>query len=135
MTERNVEIVRRGIAAFVVSEPPDVETMGEVLDPDCVLTTGWGVAATQHHGVQGYLAARAEMSSIWDSWQQKVERVLDAGDKGVVALLRLRAEGRGSRVRVESRWAMVVTLSNGRIVTSRAFPTHDEALKAVGLEE
>jgi len=75
------------------------------------------------------------MSVIWDSWQQKVERVLDAGDKGVVALLRLRAEGRGSAVPVESPWAMVVTLSNGRIVTSRAFPTHDEALKAVGLEE
>ena len=75
------------------------------------------------------------MSVLWDSWQQKVERVLDAGDKGVVALLRLRAEGRGSAVPVESPWAMVVTLSNGRIVTSRAFPTHDEALKAVGLEE
>jgi ketosteroid isomerase-like protein len=36
---------------------------------------------------------------------------------------------------VEVQWAMVATLRNGRIVTSRAFLSHDEALKAVGLEE
>ena len=33
-------IVRRGIDAFVASDPPDVETLREVLDPDCVITTG-----------------------------------------------------------------------------------------------
>jgi ketosteroid isomerase-like protein len=133
VSAENVELVRRAIAAFV-SEPPDVESLGEVLGPDHVLTTNWGVGETEHRGVQGALAALAEMSAIWDSWQQEVERVLDAGEKGVVALLRFRARGRESAVPVESPWAIVATLRDGRIVTSRVFLTHEEALEAVGLD-
>jgi ketosteroid isomerase-like protein len=131
----NVEIVRRAMAAGFMSEPPDVETLREVLDADAVLTTDWGVDKAEHHGVQGYLAAIAEITAAWDSWQQEVERVLDAGDKGVVALLRLRAKGRESAVPVEAPWAMVMTLRDGRIVTSKVFLAHDEALNAVGLHE
>ena len=134
MSHENVEIVRRAIGA-ILSQPPDEETIGEVLDPDHVLTTNWGVGETEHHGVPGSLAALAEISLIWDSWQQELERVLDAGDERVVALLRFRAKGRESAVPVESPWAMVVTLRNGRIVTSRVFLTHDEALKAAGLQQ
>ena len=134
MSHENVEIVRRAIGA-ILSQPPDEEAVGEVLDPDHVLTTNWGVGETEHRGVQGALAALAEMSAIWDSWQQEVERVLDAGEKGVVALLRFRARGRESAVPVESPWAMVMTLRNGRIVSSTVFLTHDGALKAVGLEQ
>ena len=133
MSHENVEIVRRAIGA-ILSQPPDEEAVGEVLDPDHVLTTNWGVGETEHRGVQGALAALAEMSAIWDSWQQEVERVLDAGEKGVVALLRFRARGRESAVPVESPWAIVATLRDGRIVTSRVFLTHEEALEAVGLD-
>ena len=135
MSAHNVEIVRRAIAAVFMSEPPDVESLREVLDPDHVLTTNWGVGGTEHHGVQGTVAALAEMSAVWDSWQQEVERVVDAGDQGVVALLRFRAKGRESAVPVEAAWAMVAILRDGRIVTSRVLLTHDEALKAVGLED
>ena len=31
------------------------------------------------------------MSVMWDSWQQQVERIVDAGDNGVVALMHLQA--------------------------------------------
>ena len=74
------------------------------------------------------------MSAIWDSWQQELERVIDAGDKRVVGLPRFRAKGRGSAVPVEVPWAMVATLRNGRIVTSRVFLSRDDALEAAGLE-
>jgi ketosteroid isomerase-like protein len=75
------------------------------------------------------------VADIWDSCEQELERVLDAGDKGVVALLRFRAKGRSSGAPVEFPWAAVYTLRNGRIVTTRAFTSQDDALKAVGLEE
>jgi ketosteroid isomerase-like protein len=127
--------VRRAITAYLLSEPPDVETLREVLDPDCIGTSNWGVEGTEYHGVEGALAALADMSSAWDSWEQEAERVLDAGDKGVVTLLRFRARGRGSAVPVEFPWAMVSTLRDGRIITSRTFLDRNEALKAVGLEE
>ncbi|HWG07878.1 MAG TPA: nuclear transport factor 2 family protein [Solirubrobacteraceae bacterium] len=135
MSQENVEIVRTALLAGFVSKPPDVEALREVLDPDCVLTTNWGVEGAEHHGVEGALAAVAEMSGAWESWAQEVERVLDAGDERVVALLRLRATGRGSAVPVEFQWATVATLRNGKIVTSRVFLSQADALKAVGLEE
>ena len=134
VSDQNVEIALRTFTAFV-SEPPDVETLNELLDPSHVFTTDWGVDSTEYHGVQGALAMLADMNAIWDPWQQKIERVIDAGDRGVVALLRLRAKGHASATPVEAPWALVATLRNGRIVTSRAFLSHAEALKAVGLEE
>jgi ketosteroid isomerase-like protein len=133
VSEENVEIVRRAIAA--TTEPPDVETLHEVLDPNHVLTTDWGVDKHVHHGVQGYLAAIAEITAAWDSWQQEVERVLDAGENVVVALLLLNARGKASGVPVRFPWAMVVTLRGGRMATSRVFLDQGQALKAVGLEE
>jgi ketosteroid isomerase-like protein len=132
VSAQDAEIVRRAIEAGL-SEPPDVETLCEVLDPEHVLTTNWGVGGTEHHGVQGTLAALADMSAVWDSWHQELERVFDAGEEGVVALLRFRAKGRESAVPVEAPWAMVATVRNGRVLTSRVFLTHDEALEAVGL--
>jgi ketosteroid isomerase-like protein len=135
MSQENVETLRKALTAAFVSEPPDAETLREVLDPDCVFVTNWGVGEAEHYGLDGLLEARAEMSGVWDSWTQEVERVLDAGHERVVALLRLRATGRGSAVPVEFAWAIIATLRNGRIATARTVLSQADALKAVGLEE
>jgi len=60
VSQENVEIVRRAIAAST-SEPPDVEALRTILDPKHELTTDWGVEQGRHHGVEGYLAAIGEM--------------------------------------------------------------------------
>jgi ketosteroid isomerase-like protein len=135
VSQENVEIVRRAITAVFLSKPPDVETLREVCDAEHVLTTDWGVDTAEHHGAQGFLDALAEMATAWDSWQQDVERIMDAGQDRVVVLLRLRAQGKGSGVPVELPWAMVGTLRGGRITTTRVFLDQEEALKAMGLEE
>lgn len=134
MSEEDVKLVRRAIAAST-SEPRDVETLRAILDPEHVLITDWGVEKGRHLGVEGYLAAIGDMEAAWESLTQEVERVLDAGERGVVVLMRLKARGRESGAAVENPWAMVVVLRDGRIVTSRAFLQQDEALKAVGLQE
>ena len=135
MSQENVEIVQRALIAAFVSQPPDAETLREVLDPDCVLVSNWGIEETEYHGVDEALAATGELNGVWESWMQEVERVVDARDEGVVALLRLRATGRGSAVPVEFGWAMVCTLRNGRVATARVVLSQADALKAVGLEE
>ena len=117
-----------------VSEPPDVETLAEVLAPDHVNRSSWGVDSREYHGLEGFLAARAEMSTIWGSWEQELERVLDAGDKGVVALLRFRGKGRQSEAPIEFEWAVVYTLRDGRLVTTTAFNSQAEALRVAGLQ-
>jgi ketosteroid isomerase-like protein len=111
-----------------------VEAIREIADPDLVLATNWGVETAEHHGVEGLLDAITELGAAWDPWQQEVERVIDAGQDRVVALMRLTAQGRDSGVPVRFRWAMVMTISDGRLSASRVFVDQDEALKAAGLE-
>lgn len=130
-----MEVVQRALLAAFMKRPPDRETLHAVLDPDCVITTNWGSEQREHHGLEGHLDALVDMSAIWDSWEQDIERVLDAGNEHVVALMRFRATGHESGVPVESEWAIVSAVSDGRIVTSSVYLTHDEALKAAGLEK
>jgi ketosteroid isomerase-like protein len=132
MSREKVEIVRRAIVAGF-AQPPDVETMREVLSPTTLLTTDWGVDRTEHHGVQGFLDALADMAAAWDSWHQDVERIIDAGQDRVVVLLRFSAQGKESGVPVQFPYAMVISMSVGRIAATRVFIARDEALKAVGL--
>lgn len=134
MSQEDVEIVRAALIAGFVSEPPDVDTLQELLDPECTLTSNWGADKTVYRGVQGAIAARAAMDDIWDSWHEDIERVIDAGDRGVVGLMRFRARGHESAAPVEAPWAILATLRSGRIITGRVFLTHAEALKAVGIE-
>lgn len=85
--------------------------------------------------MEGFLTAIAETEDAWGSLTQEVERVLDAGERGVVVLMRAKARGTESGADVENAWAMVVVLRGGRITGSRAFLQQDEALKTAGLAE
>jgi ketosteroid isomerase-like protein len=85
--------------------------------------------------VDGFLAAVVEAEADWGSITQEVEDVLDAGENGVVALMRAKARGKESGADVENPWAMVVALRGGKITSSRAYLQQDAALKAAGLEE
>ena len=134
MSEENVEIVQRAIAASV-SEPPDADALATLMHPDHVLTTDWGVEAKTYHGVPGYLASIAESGASWRSWRQDTERILDAGENGVLVFMRLVAVGRQSGAPVDFPWAVAVTLRDGKLASSQAFLDRDEALKAVGLAE
>jgi ketosteroid isomerase-like protein len=134
MSHENLRAVQRAIAASI-AEPPDAEELKLVLDPNHVLTTNWGVDKRTFHGVDGYLASITEMDAAWRSLHQEVERVIDAGDKGVVVLLRLRASGKQSGAPVDFAWAMLTELAGGKITASRAFLDQDQALKAAGLQD
>jgi ketosteroid isomerase-like protein len=132
MSQENVEIVRRAIAAST-SRPPDVMTVNALYDRDHVLISDWGVEGSRYVGVAGYVEAIAELDAAWQHWRQEVEDVLDAGDDRVVALVRLKAVGRESGAPVDQPWAMVVTLRDGRLVQSHTFLDRDRALADAGL--
>jgi ketosteroid isomerase-like protein len=105
-----VEIVKRAIEA-AVSVPPDADAL-----------------ATFMH----QLEAIAETDASWQSWRQDIERVLDAGENGVLVFLRLVAVGRQSGAPVDFPWAMAVTLSDGKIAFSQVFLDRSRALESAG---
>ena len=134
MSQENVEIVWQAIAAST-AQPPDLETVYALYDADHVMTTDWGVEQKTYRGAPGFVEAIADLDAAWHEWRQEVDDVLDAGEKGIVVLLRLRARGRESGVPVDQPWAMAITLRDGKLVTSHTFLDRSDALKAAGLVE
>jgi ketosteroid isomerase-like protein len=61
--------------------------------------------------------------------------VIDAGDDLVVAALHVTGRARLSGIKTELRYAVVYTVSDGRITRGREYADRDDALKAVGLAE
>ena len=122
MSEQNVEIVRRFLAA-------EMEEALAWADPGIV----WN--PIEESPAQGHEAVRA--SSVrwkdeWDDYELVPEDFADMGDC-VLATVRLRGRGRGSGVEVDARFYDLYTLSDGKIIRMDQFAEESEALEAVGL--
>jgi ketosteroid isomerase-like protein len=75
-----------------------------------------------------------ELQRLWEELSFEVFETRDVGDS-VVALGRAKVRGRASGVALESPIAYVFEFDGGLVRRTTAYLDHDEALKAVGLEE
>lgn len=108
----------------------------EVLDPQIE----WRAAA-EIPGHRGALYGRAAAAKYLEEWRQTweaysvvVERFIDVGDQ-VLALARERGSGRGSGLVLDTEFAQLWTMRDGRAVRMQEWRTWSEALEAVGLRE
>jgi ketosteroid isomerase-like protein len=125
LSAENVEIVRR------LWDSP--ETTGETLDPlvevhDHDLPDATGVYVG-YEGLSQWLSVWLE---AWETYRVEAEQFVDAGDQ-VVAIIGLRAKGKGSGIEIERRDGMVYTMRERRVVRIDYYGSVDEALDAVGL--
>jgi len=79
---------------------------------------------------RGYLEALGEEDTV----RVGVERVLDAGKRGVVAIVRFNGQA-PSGLPYEHTWGYVLQVEDGRLASIRAYYELPEALEAVGLSE
>ena len=135
MSQQNVEVVRRMFDAF---NRGDVETVVAAFDEGCRLHEPPEMPDTPAEGFRGHEGIR----ELWSLWRTDVEdfwietdEIRDLRDERVLHLAHMRFRGRASGITVESQLALVATLRDGKIVRSDDYLSHDEALKAVGLEE
>jgi ketosteroid isomerase-like protein len=129
MSEENVEIVQRSIAAF----EDDEEAWLSAIDPSHVwypLEEG----NIPSHGLDSARAIRKRWLESWESHEIDVEEILDRGDS-VVACLHLTGIGKGSGVAVDQRFYMHWKLRDAKIVYLYEYADRDEALKAARLAE
>jgi ketosteroid isomerase-like protein len=130
MSQQNVEIARRNNEAF---RRADWEALTASLDPHVLLRTDprW-----PEQYVYGQAAAIDFYRSGWESLgpDARIEEIEDLGDR---LLIRLRwvTRGRQSGLETDLRWSEVVTYRDGRSVFIEYFLDHEQARKAVGLEE
>jgi ketosteroid isomerase-like protein len=132
MSEQNVEIVRRHLAAYLDVDPERaLEFLDEAVELDATVRPDGRV----YSGRDGIRRAMTEWTGAWAHWEVEIERVLDAGEDKVLYLWHERGSGKGSGVPMDQTGATVVTVRAGRIVHLRAYVDRAAAYAAAGLAE
>jgi ketosteroid isomerase-like protein len=140
VSEENVEIVRRAIAAFnetnmLVGSGDPLPWLREFCDADLELDLSrrW-IDPDIYRGYEGLLRFRAQYSDAWESARFDIEEVIDAGDR--VVLFTHNTGVARSGVRLGVRVGHILTVKARKIVRWQYFgEDHSACLKAVGLEE
>ncbi|HEX5975094.1 MAG TPA: nuclear transport factor 2 family protein [Rubrobacteraceae bacterium] len=133
MSRENIEIVRKGLAAY---SRRDVENFLSYLDPgiefhSAVVGGAEGSVYLGHEGVRKWIA---DSDESFDEITTDLSEYRDLGDR-VLAFGRIRARGRESGLELDSETGWVFTLRDGKLVKTEGFLSRAEALEAAGLSE
>jgi ketosteroid isomerase-like protein len=139
MSRENVEIVRGVFETFQAGmERGDpgaaFDTEALVADAEWLPAPGFAGSAVCR-GREGFVEFMRTWTEDFEDWSIRVERLIDAGNDRVVALLHQWATGKGSGVPVEVHSALIYELEGGRVVRMRNYLSHADALEAAELEE
>jgi ketosteroid isomerase-like protein len=129
VSEENVDLVRRAVAAF---NRPDLEGLAEVVSPEWVLD--WSQSEGPQKGVyEGLEEATEWMKATQDAFESfQVEPVeyLDFGDR-IILRAQVGGRGRGSGVEVNAKGTTLWEIRDGRVTRMTLFQSDEEALAAV----
>jgi uncharacterized protein len=133
MSQENVEIVRRYLAAY---DRAGLDGLAEFWHPDI----NWRAAEGALDDV-GLMEGPDAIRDYYRQWEEtfadirmEVEELIDAGDQ-VVAVVRGIGRMKDSDAEIDIRYATVFTTRDGKIGTGREYFTREQALKAAGLSE
>jgi ketosteroid isomerase-like protein len=130
MSQENVELARENNAAL---RRGDWDTVAASLDPDVLLRMDirW-----PEQRVYGREAAIVFYRGLVESGGPDIrqEEIVDLGDRVLVRLC-WHMRGLHSGVEGEQGASVISTFREGRVILVEFFIEHDQALKAVGLEE
>jgi ketosteroid isomerase-like protein len=133
MSQENVEIAKR--ARDTYNTDAALSEYDALLTPDFEWITAMaGVENEIMRGREGVEQYYASLNAAWESARVFGGEFRDLGDR-VLWLGQMEARGRSSGAVVRSPAASLYEFRDGRISRIRSFLDHDEALKAVGLEE
>jgi ketosteroid isomerase-like protein len=131
MSERNVEVVRRGYEHFAQTGDADAS----VYSPD----VEWHSAAEDpisepFRGVEGVRRLIQDVQDSLDDFRTEPFEYLDGGEYVVAGLIH-RGRVKGSDAEVEMREWNVFLLRDGRIQSVHEHSDRDAALRAAGLSQ
>jgi ketosteroid isomerase-like protein len=133
MSQANVELVRRGYAAFAQG---DVEAALALLHPDIRVEDHDRSleTPTTYQGPDGLLSLFATVNEGFSDVRYTPEDANEVGDR---VLVEVRRTGRGtaSGAQVDERQFHVWDVVAGRAVRFRVYLDRDQALEAVGLRQ
>jgi ketosteroid isomerase-like protein len=131
MSQKNVDVVRAGVAAWNAG---DMDALRELYDPDIILRMpeGW----PEPGPFVGRDAVMRQIEGMRETWDADavvpISDFIDAGDR-VVVRYSWRGAGHGPEANIEA--TTVNTVRKGKIFYVELLWDHAEALEAVGLSE
>jgi ketosteroid isomerase-like protein len=132
MSQENVAVVRNLLDAF---NARDLDRFSDQTTPDFEWSPSMvaieGEVFVGRAGIETYFA---RMIDGWDTFRVEDGELRDLGDR-VLWSGRLEGRGRISGAPVSASLDILYELRDGKVTQMRSFLDHDEALKAVGLEE
>jgi len=132
MSEKNVETLRRGFAAFNRGDLDEAASIFHV-DAEWVPYLGT-LAGKTHRGREAIVRMWADMNLHLSGLHMELEEFIDAGEI-IVVVVDATAAGTESGAEVRDRWAQVWSFSEGLVRRVEPFPSREEALEAAGLSE
>jgi uncharacterized protein len=133
MSEENVEVVRQGFSAY---DRGGLDALAEFWHPD----VNWRAAEGALDDV-GLMEGPDALRHYYEQWEDtfetirtEVEELVEAGDQ-VVAVVRGIGRMKESEAEVDVRYAIVLSIRDGKIAAGREYFTREEALEAAGLRE
>jgi ketosteroid isomerase-like protein len=131
MSEANVEIVRRSLEDFAVTEEL-VPAVAKDLVWDMSTFRGWP-DEPRYHGWDEFYEFFAAWREPYADWSLTVDNLLDPGGDHVLALVTQRGKPHGSDSDVQLEFGAVYTVRDGLIRQVQIFSEQADALQAVGL--
>ena len=87
------------------------------------------------HGIEAARRYMQDWYDMFDDFTSEVEELVDVGDDQVVAVLHNAGRAKRSRIPIETRYAALYTIRDGKMTRVREFGTRAEALAAAGRME
>jgi ketosteroid isomerase-like protein len=134
MSQENVEIVKKGWAAWLRGDLPGLfATFDHEIIWDTSHFRDWPESA--YHGTQGVERFLQEWLEVWDNYELDLGEVRPARDGRVLSRFHHRGTGRQSGAPMELEMAQIATLRDGKVIRLDNYDDPDEALEAAGLSE
>ncbi len=132
MSEENVEIVRRAVAAI---NERDIDGYLACCTGDVQLTTPVAEIGGAYDGPDGIRRFFTDIGDTSPDFTITIERLEPVGKDRVLALMRVTGTGRASDIPIQTPTGNVYDLANGKIKRIRIFFDREQALEAAGLRE
>ncbi len=135
MSEQNVDIVKRGWAAWMGG---DLDALLATCDPaiewDTTNFDGWPENDI-YYGHQGFRRFLDEWLATWERFEAGADEYIDVDRDRVLVVCWQRGFGHGSHVPVQMDYAVVCTLEGGLVCGMEVYSDREAALEAVGLSK
>jgi ketosteroid isomerase-like protein len=135
MSQENVDAFRRGLEA---GNRGDVEGLLRELDPEVewhsALHAFLGGEQTVFRGHDGVRAMLRDLNEAFDEIQIEISEIRDLGDR-LVAIGRNCTRGKASGAEIDTPFALVTEIKDGKTTSLRGYLDHNQALAAAGLRD